>query len=177
MPGRSWIFAYGSLMWDDALETYERAEPALLEGYRRDFNKASVSAWGCSEHPAPVLGLEEGGECRGIAYRVGDDRFDDVLASLEGREGPSYSFEPVNVQLLEAGEDVEALVAVNERNHTYIGDIPFDGRVAMATRAEGEKGTGVEYVRSTAEELRDVGVEAPHVERFAQAVERAISEH
>src|SRR5256885_846210 len=64
-----WLFAYGSLMWDPGFP-FEEARPALLRGYRRSFCLYSHRYRGTPEKPGLVLGLDTGGMCRGIAYRV-----------------------------------------------------------------------------------------------------------
>ncbi|ERG87973.1 MAG: uncharacterized protein involved in cation transport, partial [halophilic archaeon J07HX5] len=84
-----WMFGYGSLMWDFAFTTTEQ-QRGTLRGYHRSFNKKSIQAWGTPETPGPVLGLEPGGECAGLVFRVPDAEHDTVVESLNEREGPSY---------------------------------------------------------------------------------------
>ena len=64
-----WIFAYGSLMWDPGFP-YEEARPAVLKGYHRALCLYSTRYRGTPEKPGLVLGLDRGGACRGIGYRV-----------------------------------------------------------------------------------------------------------
>ena len=64
-----WVFAYGSLMWDPGFAHVE-AQPALLRGYHRRFCVYSHRYRGTPERPGLVLGLDRGGACKGIAYRV-----------------------------------------------------------------------------------------------------------
>ena len=65
-----WVFGYGSLMWRPGF-AYEEAQHARLTGYRRCFCIYSVYHRGTPERPGMVLGLDRGGACEGIAYRVG----------------------------------------------------------------------------------------------------------
>src|SRR5438552_12225970 len=64
-----WVFGYGSLMWRPGF-AYEEAQHARLVGYRRCFCIYSVHHRGTPERPGMVLGLDRGGACEGIAYRV-----------------------------------------------------------------------------------------------------------
>jgi hypothetical protein len=67
--GDLWIFGYGSLMWDPGFHHAE-ARPALVHGYHRRFCVYSYSYRGTRARPGLVLGLDRGGACKGIAYRV-----------------------------------------------------------------------------------------------------------
>src|SRR5207237_9033643 len=83
-----WLFAYGSLMWNPEMPFAER-RPALLRGWHRSFCLYSRDYRGTPERPGLVLGLDRGGSCRGIAYRLPDDggpAFDRIWArEMTGR--------------------------------------------------------------------------------------------
>ena len=165
----SWIFAYGSLMWDFDLASEERVE-GVLDGYHRSFNKKSTRNWGTSGMPGPVLGLEPGGECRGIVFRIADDGWDEVVSEIDDREGPSYDAQDESVQLTD-GRTVTARVWVNDRERfTYIGDRSVEERARMAVNASGTNGSAQEYVLETWRELQALGIEDPHIEAFVQQV-------
>jgi cation transport protein ChaC len=64
-----YVFAYGSLMWDPGFRFTERRR-GLLRGYHRAFCIYSHHYRGTPQSPGLVLGLDHGGACRGIVYRV-----------------------------------------------------------------------------------------------------------
>ena len=64
-----WVFAYGSLMWQPGFAFSERA-PAALIGAHRSLCIYSFHHRGTQDKPGLVLGLDEGGACRGVAFRV-----------------------------------------------------------------------------------------------------------
>ena len=79
------MFAYGSLMWNPALEFAERST-AKIEGWRRSFCFWTPLGRGTPELPGLMLALEPGGDCEGIAYRLAPHQVRSELAILWNRE-------------------------------------------------------------------------------------------
>lgn len=163
-----WIFAYGSLMWNTDFDIEERVK-GTLDGYHREFNKKSTRGWGTRDAPAPVLGLEEDGRCVGLALRVADDHADEIVTTIDKREGPSYERREEAIDL-DDDRTVTATVWVNRRNFTYIGDKSLAKRARMVIEAEGRNGAAKDYVLETKRKLNDLGVEDPYVEEFAEKI-------
>jgi hypothetical protein len=93
-----WLFAYGSLMWNPEMPFAER-RPALLRGYHRSFCLYSRDYRGTPERPGLVLGLDRGGACRGIAYRLPQDGLGPAIDRVWAREmaGEVYRMRPITV--------------------------------------------------------------------------------
>src|ERR1700748_1582132 len=83
--GDLWVFGYGSLMWRPGFEFVERI-PARLIGLHRALCVYSFVHRGTPERPGLVLGLDRGGMCRGIAFRVSAALRDQTVAYLRARE-------------------------------------------------------------------------------------------
>src|SRR6187551_968999 len=64
-----WVFAYGSLLWNP-LFPFAEARPAILRGLHRRFCLRSLASRGTPDLPGLVLGLDRGGACTGVAYRL-----------------------------------------------------------------------------------------------------------
>jgi len=80
-----WVFGYGSLIWRPGFEYAERV-PAHIIGMHRSLCVYSFDHRGTPERPGLVLGLDFGGACRGIAYRVTAARRGATLTYLRERE-------------------------------------------------------------------------------------------
>src|SRR5258708_23915879 len=69
-PGEeAWVFAYGSLMWNPAIE-FAEAQPCKVEGWRRSFCFWMPLGRGTPELPGLMLALERGGCSEGVAFRL-----------------------------------------------------------------------------------------------------------
>ena len=80
-----WVFGYGSLMWRPGFAFVESVT-AHLAGEHRALCVYSWVHRGTPEQPGLVLGLDRGGSCRGVAFRVDGGRRDEVVAYLRERE-------------------------------------------------------------------------------------------
>src|ERR1700745_4261231 len=83
--GDLWVFGYGSLIWRPGFEYVQRV-PARLVGEHRALCVYSFDHRGTPERPGLVLGLDRGGACRGIAFRVAARQRHDTIAYLRARE-------------------------------------------------------------------------------------------
>src|SRR3954454_21993452 len=83
--GDLWVFGYGSLMWRPGFEFIEQV-PARLIGEHRALCVYSFVHRGTPERPGLVLGLDRGGACRGVAFRVPQKHRLATVAYLRARE-------------------------------------------------------------------------------------------
>ncbi len=92
-PGEDfWVFGYGSLMWHPGFPHLE-VRPAHLYGYHRHFCVFFHFYRGTKACPGLVLGLDRGGSCHGLAYRVPAAESEDVVAYLHEREMTTYAYD------------------------------------------------------------------------------------
>ena len=108
-----WVFGYGSLMWQPGFEHLE-VRSALLRGYHRAFCVYSHHYRGTPGRPGLVLGLDRGGACRGLAFRVAKQNADAVMTYLDERELIGYAYlaksVPIEAEKEESGDTGRGLV-------------------------------------------------------------------
>jgi cation transport protein ChaC len=166
-----WVFAYGSLMWRPGFEAAEQA-PASVEGYHRALCIESHRHRGTPERPGLVLGLDEGGSCSGVAFRVEAARSGDVLAYLRERELVTHVYlETVLPATLSDGRSVRAVAYVVDRAHPqYVGLLSPEETLRRVSRSVGLAGPNPDYVVNTARELERLGVVDPTLAWLAAAL-------
>src|SRR6201995_4775637 len=127
--GDLWGFGYGSVMWRPGFEFVERV-PARLIGEHRALCVYSFVHRGTPEKPGLVLGLDRGGACRGIAFRVARRSRADVVAYLREREQVTSVYREVSRSVWlenEPRQRVGALAYVVDRGH-----VQYAGRLSLA---------------------------------------------
>ena len=80
-----WLFGYGSLIWNPTVDFVER-RVARVTGWHRAFCLATPAARGSLDNPGLVLGLDAGGCCDGVAFRISGEIVESELAMLWKRE-------------------------------------------------------------------------------------------
>ncbi len=158
-PDDIWVFGYGSLIWRPGFAFAER-HPATLRGYHRALCILSHVHRGTRERPGLVLGLDRGGACRGVAYRVAAADVVEVIAYLRAREQATAVYLERYAQVrLDDGRTVRALVYVADRGHEqYAGRLPQDELLRLVRQGVGVSGPNPDYVRQTHAHLVQLGV-------------------
>lgn len=164
-----WIFGYGSLMWRPGFE-YEEAVLARAEGWRRGFCIYSTHHRGTHARPGLVLGLDRGGVCDGMAFRVAAHAASRTLCYLRAREQINgvYREQPVRVRLEDGtGRHVEAIAYVAERLHpSFAGTLPLTTQARLIRAAAGASGPNLHYLINTVRHLEHLGVRQGDLSRL-----------
>ena len=155
-----WVFAYGSLIWQPGFDFLE-ALPATLHGWHRAMCILSTHYRGCPETPGLVLGLDRGGSCRGIAYRVAAADRGPTIAYLREREQVTSVYLETSRRITLAAtppRDVTALVFLVDRSHPqYAGRLSLEHQVHLVRQGHGRSGANLDYVLSTIAEIEAQG--------------------
>ncbi len=169
-----WVFGYGSLMWRPGFDYVEQA-PARLNGAHRALCVYSWVHRGTRERPGLVLGLDRGGSCRGVAYRVAGKNREQVIAYLTERELVTEVYREVWWTIRFAGRrtPVKALTYLAERDHVqYAGRLPRETLLAMVKDGRGHSGANRDYVINTAAHLRVLGLDDPLLDWLAAELQK-----
>jgi glutathione-specific gamma-glutamylcyclotransferase len=160
--GELWVFGYGSLMWRPGFDFIEQA-PASLIGAHRSLCIYSVHHRGTQDNPGLVLGLDEGGACRGVAFRVDGGKSEATLAYLRAREQVTdvYVERQRPITLLDgSARSLEAVCYMVDRAHPqYAGRLSLELQAELVRSASGLSGSNIEYVLNTVRHLEAAGID------------------
>jgi glutathione-specific gamma-glutamylcyclotransferase len=163
-----WVFGYGSLMWRPGFAFTEHGL-ARVRGYHRALCVYSHVHRGTPEQPGLVLGLDRGGSCRGIVFRVSAEHRDATIAYLRAREQVTsvYKETYLNTQL-DDGRSVTALSYIVDRNHIqYAGELAREDVARFVAQGQGVSGANPDYVRATQAHLAELGIADPILDWLA----------
>jgi cation transport protein ChaC len=168
--GDLWIFGYGSLMWSPGFSFKQKAL-GRSHGYHRALCILSTRYRGTKRKPGLVMGLCRGGSCWGMAFRVDAGRVRHALARLWQREMPRRVYAPRLLQVrLSSGRSVRALAFLADPTHpAYVRELDLHGRARLVAQGFGQRGPCVEYISNTLDQMHQVGVHDPHLERILLA--------
>jgi cation transport protein ChaC len=165
-----WVFGYGSLMWRPGF-AYVESALAWVHGYHRSLCIFSHVHRGTPERPGLVLGLDHGGSCQGVAFRVAAQNREKTIDYLRERELVTsvYLEKAVGVRFAEGG-CVTALAYVVDRSHRqYAGRLPYEEMAKLIAEGAGINGDNPAYVRNTYEHLLQLDI---HDAELAEVVRR-----
>ena len=145
--GDFWVFGYGSLIWRPGFAHVETSR-ARLHGFRRSLCVYSWVHRGTEQRPGLVLGLDRGGSCIGLAFRVPGELRDEVVAYLRERELVTNVYlERMLPVRLASGQSVMALCYVVDREHTqYAGSLAVEEAARIVTGSVGQSGRNEDYL-------------------------------
>ena len=158
--GDLWVFGYGSLIWRPGFDFVERV-PARLIGEHRALCVYSFVHRGTPEKPGLVLGLDRGGACRGVAFRIAEKKRAATVAYLRAREQVTSVYREVTRSVWlenEARQRVGALAYVVDRGHVqYAGRLSLAEQLRHVMQGHGQSGANREYVIATVKAIEAEG--------------------
>ena len=158
-----WVFAYGSLMWDPAFR-FAEIRKARLPGYHRRFCLRSEVGRGTPETPGLMAGLDEGGTCHGLVFRIAAEHVEEESHFLWRREMLMRSYAPDFLSLETAQGPVDALsFLVNRDNPLLLPPLSLEETARVIAQAEGYLGPNIDYLENLADYFEWLGLDDPEL--------------
>ena len=171
-----WVFGYGSLMWRPGFDFVERVE-ARLTGAHRALCVYSFVHRGTPERPGLVLGLDRGGTCQGIAFRVAAADRAKTVSYLRAREQVTavYRESVRRISLKrEPHRQVPALCYMVDRGHPqYAGRLPVAEQLHHIRQGHGQSGANRDYVIATVAAMEALGLRESELHLLAERLRGA----
>lgn len=173
--GDVWLFAYGSLIWNPTIRAVEQ-RTARIEGWHRAFCLSTIAGRGTLDLPGLVLGLDAGGHCEGLAFRLAEEDLEGELTLIWRREMVATAYVPRWVDLLDHdGHRFGGAITfiIDPSGPHYAGGLAADAVIERLATAAGHLGSSAEYLFQTRDGLRAHGIPDPEMEELAAKVEAA----
>lgn len=168
--GDVWVFGYGSLIWNPAFHFVEK-RTARIHGYHRRFCLWTQLGRGSAENPGLMLGLENGGACRGVIFRIAEQAVATELDILWRREMFTGAYCPTWVTARSGGESFAAITfVINRKTGRYAGRLSDDTVARHIATATGPMGACSEYLFETVRHLTELGIRDRHLEAMVAKV-------
>lgn len=164
-----WIFAYGSLIWNPLFDYVER-RVGKIHGYHRRFCLWTKLGRGTPENPGLTLGLDRGGSCRGVVYRIAEEKLASELNVIWRREMFTNAYDPQWVEVVTKEGPVGAVAFVINRDYPRYARVPEDQVVETIATAKGRMGNCSTYLFNTVDHLGQLGIRDPVLERIRNRV-------
>jgi cation transport protein ChaC len=158
-----WLFAYGSPIWNPVFKFVER-RVGTIYGFHRRFCLWVPAGRGTPDNPGLVLGLDRGGSCRGIAFRIAAADVSSELPLVWRREMIVGSYVPRWVRVEDGEQGFKAIAFVINRHHRrYAGELLKGTTVNSIATASGHLGSCADYLMQTVNGLLSVGIKDKHL--------------
>ena len=154
-----WVFGYGSLIWNPAVHFTEKLR-GKVHGYHRRFCLWSTIGRGSPSKPGLMLGLERGGSCNGIFYKIDRREVRSELDIVFRRELITAAYRPTWVTARISDKSrFKAIAFVINRNHNrYAGTLDDETVIQTIAEAKGTLGSCSDYLYETVLQLDNLGM-------------------
>jgi glutathione-specific gamma-glutamylcyclotransferase len=170
-----WVFGYGSLIWNPAFR-FDATRTGKLHGWHRSFCLWTSLSRGCPQQPGLILGLDHGGACSGVLYRIPAAEVKNELKVLWQREMSDGSYIPRWVDVATAQGPTRAVTFTINRAHTrYAGKLGQAEMADIISRAEGKMGRCSDYLSNTVASLKKMGIFDRKLTQLEEQVQRILA--
>jgi len=145
----------------------------LIRGWHRQFCLATPIGRGTPQHPGLVLGLDRGGSCRGVAFRIARAEAEAELELVWRREMVTGAYVPRWVRL--HGPDLPhgmsgIAFTINRAAPNYVRPVSEAATAQTIATACGVLGPCRDYLFDTIHGLTGFDIHDDHLNRIARLV-------
>ncbi len=171
-PGSEvWLFGYGSLMWNPAIE-YAEHLAGSVQGWHRRFCLWLHMGRGTPDNPGLMLALDRGGRCAGMLFRLPAATARDELLLAWRRELFTGAYQSRWVTAQTEHGPVRATTFVANRAHDrYAGRLDEAAVAERLASASGSLGSCATYLAETLGALQGLGLRDRGLERLRRLVD------
>ena len=170
VPGRVWVFAFGSLIWNPAFHFVER-RTARIHGFHRQFCLWARAGRGSPERPGLMLSLESGGSCTGVAYRLAEGTEATELDVLWRREMFTMAYRPLwTTARTPQGPEPAIAFSANREHERYAPGLEEEAVARYLATGAGPMGRCCDYLFDTVDHLRQLGIRDRRLEALESKV-------
>lgn len=167
-----WVFAYGSLMWNPAINFREQ-RVGVLKGYSRRLNLWMKGGRGTPERPGLMLGLEKGGLTEGVALLLPSETAEYELSLVWQREMFTTIYIPQWVDVETEKGTIRAVTVISNIEHEqYAGEMPDDKVASIVASASGVLGSNADYLSQTVDSIISLGLHDSSLQRLQELVSK-----
>ena len=169
--GDFWVFGYGSLIWNPGFATIQ-SKPAKIFGFHRSLCIYSWVHRGTEKSPGLVLGLDKGGSCNGMAFKVSGSNRNKVLDYLRKRELVTDVYKEKWCKVyLPCKVQISALTYIVDRSsQQYSGTLDLQKQIEIVKNARGKSGANNEYILNTVNHLKSISIRDHNLEAIANQI-------
>ena len=172
-PGEdAWVFAIGSLIWNPAFQFVEK-RVGRVYGYHRSFCVRSHVVRGTARKPGLIVGLDCGGSCWGIVYRIDAKNIESETSVIWDREMATKSYIPRWLKVRTETGTIMAIGFVADRAYEHFANQhSLDETARIVATASGNLGSCLDYLRSILENLNKCGITDEPLQRLLALAEQ-----
>jgi cation transport protein ChaC len=165
-----WVFGYGSLIWNPAFDFAEK-RTGRIHGYHRRYCILSQTGRGSPDRPGMMLGLDRGGSCHGVAYRIAPGKVEQEIEILWSREMVARGYDARWVRVHTGKGPVHAIAFIVRRDFDrYCGPMDEAEMARLIASASGWLGSCAEYLHNTVAHLDALGLPDAQLKRLDRRV-------
>ena len=166
-----WVFGCGSLIWNPAFHFTEKLR-GKIHGYHRRFCLWSTIGRGSPSKPGLMLGLERGGSCKGIFYKIDRREIRTELDIVFRRELITDAYRPtwVSARILDKSPFKAIAFVINRSHNRYAGALDDETVIQTIAEAKGTLGSCSEYLYETVLQLDNLGMPDRRLASIARRV-------